>query len=229
MSNNSKNNKYRHAKLKSNQIKQNTNNNTSNSTIKSTQSETNKKTIQTNQQNKESQNNKTIPTKSNTPKDNVHNKSRKAMSMLVIFGITFLVAILGTLMGGKKQDGLISPPGNPPDWVFPAVWAVLYVAIATATFLAYLKAKDKKVQTNDMICYGVHLFLNLLWPLFYFRLNLLIFSTIWLLFMVITAITITYRYYRNNLPSGIIFTCYTLWLLYALYLSLATTMINLMQ
>lgn len=229
MSNNSKNNKYRHAKLKSNQIKQNTSNHTTTNTIKQTQSETNTKNIQTDQQNKETQNNKTISTKSNTPKDNVHNKSRKAMYMIIIFGITFLVAILGTLMGGKKQDGLINPPGNPPDWLFPAVWSILYVAIASASYIAYLKAKDKPTQRKDMTYYGVHLFLNLLWPLFYFRLNLLIFSTIWLLFMVITAIIITYRYYKNNLSSGIIFTCYTLWLLYALYLSLATTMINIMQ
>lgn len=149
-----------------------------------------------------------------------------AIGAIILIGTTLIVGGLASLLGGRMQDGLTKPPAFPPDWLFPVMWSIFYVAIGVAAYLAYFSVKDKKKRTCDLICYGIHLFFNMFWSLFYFRLNMLIFATIWLAFVVITAIIVTFRYYKANLASGIIFTAYTLWLLYAMYLALGITILN---
>lgn len=160
--------------------------------------------------------------KPKTRNDNV----RHAIGAIILIGTTLIVGGLASLLGGRMQDGLTKPPAFPPDWLFPVMWSIFYVAIGVAAYLAYFSVKDKKKRTCDLICYGIHLFFNMFWSLFYFRLNMLIFATIWLAFVVITAIIVTFRYYKANLASGIIFTAYTLWLLYAMYLALGITILN---
>lgn len=160
--------------------------------------------------------------KPKTRNDNV----RHAIGAIILIGTTLIVGGLASLLGGRMQDGLTKPPAFPPDWLFPVMWSIFYVAIGVAAYLAYFSVKDKKKRTCDLICYGIHLFFNMFWSLFYFRLNMLIFATIWLAFVVITAIIVTFRYYKANLASGIIFTAYTLWLLYAMYLALGIAILN---
>ena len=198
---NSKNNQVRQAKV-------------------SNQNQTNNKDLvdQTAQQN--------INNKSNTQKQKPANNKKTIITAIIIFGLTFLVALLGKLLGGKMIEGRINPPAYPPDRVFFVVWAILYVLIALATFIFYKNNHDTKKRNCALIWYGVHLFFNLFWPLFYFRLDMLIVSCFILLAMVITAIVLTFKYFRNNLISGWLFTIYTLWLLYAMYLNLAITLLN---
>lgn len=160
------------------------------------------------------------------PQPKKDDKKKNIISACVIFGVTFLVAILGTVLGGKMVDGRTNPPAYPPEILFPIAWSILYILIALATFLVYKNSHDKEKRKCDMVWYLVHLFFNLFWPMFFFRLDMLIVSTIWLLFMVITAIVLTFKYFKNNLVSGTLFTIYTLWLLYAMYLNLGITLLN---
>ncbi len=159
-----------------------------------------------------------------TPKN--HDNKVNWIAALCIIGGTILVGIVATLLGGKMNDAYIPPPAYPPEWVFPVAWSIFYIAIGVAMFLSYVTIKDKKTRLINIIIYSVHLFFNILWTLFYFRLDLLIFSCIWLALVVISAIIVTYRFYKEHIVSGIIFTIYTLWLLYAMYLNLGITIIN---
>jgi len=178
-----------------------------------------------NQINNKETNNKNIHT--NKSKKETKNKHNKLITILIIFGVTFLVAILGTVMGGKMIEGRTNPPAYPPNWLFPVAWGILYVLIALATYLAYMNAHNTEKRNLLMVWYGIHLFFNLFWPLFYFRLDLLIVSCFILLAMIITSIVITFKYFRTHLTSGWLFTIYTLWLLYAMYLNLGITLLNL--
>lgn len=153
-------------------------------------------------------------------------KIRHAWGAIILIGTTLVVGGLASILGGKMRDGLLKPPAYPPEWLFPVMWCIFYISIGIASYLAYFSVKDKKQRTCDLVCFGIHLFFNMFWSLFYFRLNLMIFATIWLGFVVVTAIVVTFRYFKANLASGIIFTAYTLWLLFAMYLSLGITILN---
>lgn len=223
------------SQTKTNSLNANTNKHTNTETKKETiklGEIKNKNQIQNNaeQKTKNEENTQKVQEKNNavqndkpkTRNDNV----RHAIGAIILIGTTLIVGGLASLLGGRMQDGLTKPPAFPPDWLFPVMWSIFYVAIGVAAYLAYFSVKDKKKRTCDLICYGIHLFFNMFWSLFYFRLNMLIFATIWLAFVVITAIIVTFRYYKANLASGIIFTAYTLWLLYAMYLALGITILN---
>lgn len=198
-----------------------------------TKTQTNKETVKLgefqNQQNNNQAQNKqeySEPIKHDEPKKNKDDKIRHAWGAIILIGTTLLVGGLASILGGKMHDGLTKPPAYPPEWLFPVMWCIFYISIGIAVYLAYFSVKDKKKRICDLVCYGIHLFFNMFWSLFYFRLNLMIFATIWLAFVVITAIIVTFRFFKANLASGIIFTAYTLWLLFAMYLSLGITILN---
>ena len=234
----SKNNKLRHTNYNSNKSRNqvraeaknqnNTQSNISHQTTNHTTSHTASKTTT---------NTQPIPQKEQSqeyqerheyyqPTPKRHDNKVNWIAALCIIGGTIVVGIIATLLGGKLNEAYFPPPAYPPEWVFPVAWSIFYIAIGVAMFLSYVTIKDKQTRLINVIIYSIHLFFNILWTLFYFRLNLLIFSCIWLALVVISAIVCTYRFYKEHLASGIIFTIYTMWLLYAMYLILAITIIN---
>ena len=148
-------------------------------------------------------------------------------ALLFIVG-TITLGGLASLLGGRMSfEGFKMPPATVPQKVFPIVWGIIYISIGVSTFLMW---RDKEIKTKDrkinLILYFVHMFFNVLWPLFFSRLNLPIIACIWLLLTVISACIVMYRYFVCNLPAGIIFSIYSIWLLYALYLNLGLILIN---
>lgn len=199
-----------------------------------------------NQENKKtptlSQNRKTsTEEKQNQTSTNVHQQSKDTshswlmvkhvwwIDALLFIGGTILIGGLATLLGGPMFhfEGYQMPPATVPKIVFPIAWAIIYIAIGVSTFLMW---RDKEIKSDgrklNLILYFVHMFFNVLWPLFFFRLDLAIFATVWLMLTLASAIIVMYRYFVANLPAGIIFTIYCVWLLYALYLNLGIVLIN---
>ena len=162
-------------------------------------------------------------------KNQIFIKHKWWIDALIFIGGTILLGGLASLLGGKMFhfEGYTMPPATVPKIVFPFAWAIIYVAIAVSTFLMW---RDKEIKENDrklnLIFYFIHMFFNVLWPLFFFRLDLPIFAAIWLFLNIVTALIVTYRYFVANLPAGIIFTIYTIWLIYAMYLNLGLVLIN---
>ena len=169
-----------------------------------------------------------------------HNKNTKNNSQIFIkhvwwldallfIGGTLLLGGLASLLGGKMNGfkGYDMPPATAPQKFFPIAWGIIYIAIGVSTFLMWrdkeIKEKDRKL---NLILYFIHMFFNILWPLFFFRFDIPIFAVIWLILTIASACVVMYRYFYCNLASGIIFNIYTLWLIYALYLNLGLVLIN---
>jgi len=148
---------------------------------------------------------------------------------LLFIGGTILLGGLATLLGGKmfSFEGYEMPPATAPKIVFPILWSIIYIAIGVSTFLMWrdkeIKSKDRKI---NLVLYFIHMFFNVLWPLFFFRLNLPIFACIWFIFLIASACIVMYRFFNANLAAGIIFNVYTLWLIYAFYLNLGLILLN---
>ena len=148
---------------------------------------------------------------------------------LLFIGGTILLGGLASLLGGDMGhfEGYDMPPATAPKIVFPIAWAIIYIAIGVSTFLMW---RDKEIKEDgrklNLIFYFIHMFFNVLWPLFFYRLNLPIIAVIWLGLVIASACIVMYRYFICNIPAGIIFNIYTLWLIYALYLNLGLVLIN---
>lgn len=148
---------------------------------------------------------------------------------IIIIGSTIIAGCIATLLGGKMFNfgNHVLPPAVVPKIVFPIAWALIYILIGVAGFLVFLSPNQTmETRRGDIIWFCINLFLNILWPLFFFRLDMLIFSTIWCGLVLISAIITCCRFYYRNLAGGICYTIYTVWLMYAFYLNLAICLLN---
>ena len=62
---------------------------------------------------------------------------------------------------------LVKPPLNPPDWLFPAVWTVLYALMAVAAWIAW-KTRPSSCRRRGLRLFLVQLGLNFLWSWIFF-------------------------------------------------------------
>ena len=164
-----------------------------------------------------------------TQKDKIFIRHLWWIDALLFIGGTILFGGLATLLGGKMFNFEIynQPEGIVPKMVFPIAWSLIYVAIGVSTFLMW---RDKEIKSADrklnLVFYFIHMFFNVLWPLFFFRLDMIVFAVFWLIILIGFAFTCMYRYFISNLPAGIIFIIYSIWLIYALYLNLGIALLN---
>jgi benzodiazapine receptor len=87
--------------------------------------------------------------------------------------VGFLVANGAAAMSGAYfkpgawYDGLAKPPWQPPKWLFPVAWSILYATIAVAGWLVWLEAGFTGAAVA-LTVYAVHLVLNALWSALFF-------------------------------------------------------------
>lgn len=161
-------------------------------------------------------------TKRNTPTD-------AWLWAIIIIGGVLLAGGLATLLGGQMFNfrAHTLPQGVVPKVVFPIAWAAIYIMLGVSAFLAFLSPnQNAQTRRGDIIWFSINLLFNIMWPLFFFRLDLLIISTIICGIVLVTAIITNYRFYYRNLAAGILYSIYTLWLMYAFYLNLGICLLN---
>lgn len=92
-----------------------------------------------------------------------------AVISLSIFVLVCAAAALPGIVfrpGGWYRD-LAKPSWCPPDWLFGPVWAVLYLTVAVAGWLAYRQAGFDGAAVALSV-YAVQLVLNGLWSVIFF-------------------------------------------------------------
>ena len=161
-------------------------------------------------------------TKRNTPTDTW-------LWAIIIIGGVLLAGGLATLLGGQMFNfrAHTLPQGVVPKIVFSIAWAAIYIMLGVSAFLAFLSPnQNAQTRRGDIIWFSINLFFNIMWPLFFFRLDLLIISTVICGIVLVTSIITNYRFYYRNLAAGILYSIYTLWLMYAFYLNLGICLLN---
>lgn len=151
----------------------------------------------------------------------------KYKPIILQVAIALLAGGLASLFGGQTAplyERLEAPPLSPPGWVFPVVWSVLYVLMGVAA--------GRVVKSGDMdsgkalTLYYLQLGINVLWPLFFFRLEWITFAAVWLLLLTV-AVCATWRQFREmDTASGWLLVPYLLWCLFALYLNIGFAVLN---
>lgn len=146
---------------------------------------------------------------------------KKPNGKLLIFflGTALLAGAIGSLLGGNMRlDTMNTPPLTPPAILFPIVWTILYLLMGTAAYL--VAASEDLDRTVSLRVYFLQLAVNALWPLFFFRLQWLLFAFFWLL-LLIALITLTMAGFRRICSASYwMMVPYLLWCLFASYLNL---------
>jgi len=90
------------------------------------------------------------------------------MSLLGFCCFVVLAALSGAFFKpGEWYDRLRKPSWNPPKWVFPAVWSVVYLLIAISGWLVWEEVGFGLV----IIVWGIQLLLNAAWSWIFFGLK----------------------------------------------------------
>lgn len=151
------------------------------------------------------------------------------MSNFKIFIKSILVPVLvGSFVGLIISDSidynsLIKPLFSPPGIVFPIVWTILYILMGVSYGL--LKVNS---LCNPKICliYYLQLFVNVFWPIWFFKFKFRLFSFGWIIFLVFLVFKMIMLFYKKNVTSALLQIPYLIWILFATYLNLFVYLLN---
>lgn len=154
---------------------------------------------------------------------------RFVRALLIFVAITLAVgAIGGAVTSGPVATWyptLNKPEINPPDWVFAPVWTTLYLMMALAAAIVWIKA-DHARRRAAMAWFSVQLALNLAWSVIFFGLQqiglaILCLGALWI------AILITARLFWSIAGiAGLLFVPYLAWVTFAGVLNLLIWRLN---
>lgn len=147
---------------------------------------------------------------------------------LLSWVIPLAVGGLATLLSGgtRLYQTINQPPLSPPGWVFPLVWTALYIAMGEAAYRVLTSGADKNQIKKALIAYGVQLFLNFLWPLFFFGGQMYLTAFIILILLWVAIFITTRRFSRIDENAGDLLLPYLLWVTFAGYLNLGVFLLN---
>lgn len=136
------------------------------------------------------------------------------------------VAALLTGDGMESFEALNQPPLSPPGWLFPVVWTVLYALMGVASYLAVTSGAPQNAVSRALRAYGIQLAFNFFWPLLFFRLEMYLFSFIWLIALWLLILLTALRFRRLSAAAGWLLVPYLLWVTFAAYLNLGIYLLN---
>lgn len=143
------------------------------------------------------------------------------MSKFKIYTKSILVPVaLGGIVGliisnFLDYTSLEKPFLSPPSFVFPIVWTILYILMGIS--YGILKS-NSLVDSNITLIYYSQLFVNVLWPIFFFVFKWRLFAFLWIILLIALVISMIIQFYRKNKISALLQIPYLLWLLFASYL-----------
>lgn len=122
--------------------------------------------------------------------------------------------LLGGIVGFLIKDATKSYDGFIPSYVFPIVWSILYILMGIASYLV----RDYKELAN---IYKINLFVNYLWPIIFFLLNLKFLALLELIYLIVIVIYMISKFYKKNKTAAYLLMPYILWLFVAFFLNLS--------
>lgn len=150
-----------------------------------------------------------------------------ALSIGLCFVFAYAGSIFTPLPGSEWYYHLLNKPSwNPPDWLFPPAWSLLFLLMGIALYLVVQQRSEKTKIQGALVLFGVQLLLNLGWSAVFFGLHspllaLVVIVALWL------AIVWTIVKFRAISPlAGNLLIPYLLWVSFASFLNFTIWQLN---
>ncbi len=151
--------------------------------------------------------------------------------LVLSIGLCFLFAYAGstfTPVPGSEwyYSVLVKPSWNPPDWLFPPAWSLLFLLMGIALYLVVQQHSEKTKIRGALIVFGVQLLLNLGWSAAFFGLHspFLALVVIVLLWMAIVLTIVKFR--TISQMAGNLLIPYLMWVTFASFLNFTIVWLN---
>lgn len=135
---------------------------------------------------------------------------------------------LGELVGliisqFMDYNTLQKPPLSPPGFIFGIVWSILYLLMGIAYGMLVYKGKSDAEVSK---IYWTQLIINLIWPILFFVFKIRLFSSIWIIILLILVISMVIKFYKKDKIIGYSQIPYLLWIMFATYLNIGVYILN---
>lgn len=126
----------------------------------------------------------------------------------------------------RFQAEVLRPPLTPPNWVFPAVWTVLFLLMGCASYRVHASRAPRPDVRRALWIYALQLLVNFLWTVSFFNFRTYLFAFFWLAFLwaLIWVCFVLFR--RIDRAAGVLLVPYLLWTAFAGYLDLGVYLLN---
>jgi len=141
------------------------------------------------------------------------------LSFLFVYSAAFIGSLLTFSAVNSSWYETIKPSITPPNWVFPLVWNILFFLISLSLYLSIISVRKNSLKLKIKLSFGINLFLNVLWSLFYFALRKPAFAFIDLILLWISILPMIYFTCKTNRKSAWLLIPYLLWISFAGFLN----------
>lgn len=150
-------------------------------------------------------------------------KENKSYFYLFVWIVSLLS--IGSLIGSFTKTGINTwystlnlAPLTPPHYVFPVVWTVLYVVLASCGWFIWRASLFERLWLIKSL-YAVQLLLNWCWTPLFFLYHLTGISLALLVVMNIAVVMVIYLSCAKIRLVSLLLAPYLLWILFAAYLN----------
>ena len=146
------------------------------------------------------------------------------MLLFPIFLLTCAVAgTAGVLFRpGQWYRDLDKPAWTPPNWLFPIVWAILYVLIA----LAATRVAAQPGAELALALWSLQITLNTLWSGVFFGLHRMLAGAVIIAALWVAVMTTTLAFWAVDALAALMMVPYLIWGTYALALNMSVWLRN---
>lgn len=148
---------------------------------------------------------------------------RRLPSLLVFLILTLAATLVASqFLPDTWYATLQKPAFSPPNWVFPPVWAMLYVLMAIAAWRVW-KRENRAVA---IVLWVVQLLFNAAWMWLFFGLHRPDMALADIVILLILIVALTFAFWRRDRWAGVLLLPYVAWVAFAAVLNLALWQLN---
>lgn len=156
-------------------------------------------------------------------------KINKWFALLVSFVVTLGVGFGSGYFTMSSVSGwyttLHTSVLNPPAWVFGPAWTILYVLMAIAVWLVWLRPKGYW-RKHALRLYALQLILNALWSVVFFYSHIPLLALVNLVILWITILCTILAFAKVSHKAAWLLAPYLAWVTFAGYLNLMVVLLN---
>ena len=142
--------------------------------------------------------------------------------------LPFLASGIGSFFTARAIPGwyntLVKPSFNPPNWIFGPVWSILYLLMGISLFIVWSAKVKNKVPAYW--AFGIQLFLNALWSVLFFGMNLPLAAFVGIIFLWFSIAVTIVLFFRISRKAAYLLLPYIFWVSFAALLNLMIVILN---
>ncbi|MGF6773831.1 benzodiazapine receptor [Paraburkholderia sp. GAS199] len=148
---------------------------------------------------------------------------RRLPSLVVFLVLTFAAAAAASqFLPDAWYAGLQKPAFNPPNWVFPPAWTVLYVLMAVAAWRVWIRSG----LTAAIVLWVVQLLFNAAWMWLFFGLHRPGIALVDISILLALIVVLAVAFWRRDRWAGGLLLPYIGWVAFAAVLNHALWQLN---